>query len=56
MNSKVQKDIEQFEALRQRLAHSKQASHDFLVKAGIITAKGNLKAQYKHLCIPQEPA
>ena len=47
MNQKVERDIEQFEKLRQRLANDKKAAHDFLVKAGIITAKGNLKAQYR---------
>ena len=56
MNKKVERDIEQFERLRLRLAGDKQAAHDFLVKAGIITEKGNLKAQYKNLCIPHEPA
>ncbi len=56
MNKKVERDIAQFEKLRLRLADDKQAAHDFLVKAGIITAKGNLKAQYKNLCIPHEPA
>ncbi len=56
MSNKVEKDIEQFEKLRKKLAGNKQASHNFLVKAGIITAKGNLKAQYKKQCIPRELA
>lgn len=55
MNQKIQQDIDQFEALRRKLAANKRASHDFLVKAGIITTKGTLKAQYKP-CTPQEPA
>jgi hypothetical protein len=56
MNKKVQQDIEQFEELRRKLAHNKQASHDFLVKAGIITTKGTLKAQFKQQCTPHELA
>lgn len=56
MSNKVEKDIEQLEKLRKQLAGNKKASHDFLVKAGIITAKGNLKAQYKQQCIPRELA
>ena len=56
MSNKVKRDIEQLEKLRKKLVGNKQASHDFLVKAGIITPKGNLKAQYKNLCIPHEPA
>jgi len=56
MSTKVEKDIEQFEKLRKKLAGNKKASHDFLVKAGIITAKGNLKSQFKNLCIPRELA
>ncbi|MBC7449177.1 MAG: hypothetical protein H7330_14085 [Hymenobacteraceae bacterium] len=56
MTKKIQQDIDQFEELRRRLANNKQASHDFLVKAGIITSKGSLKAQYNQACTPQEPA
>ena len=39
---------------RKKLAKSKIASKKFLVKAGIVTAKGNLKQAYRNLCIPQE--
>ena len=56
MNKQVEQDIKQFEKLRLRLAGDKEAAHAFLVKAGIITDKGDLKPQYQHLCIPQEPA
>jgi hypothetical protein len=56
MSNKVEKDIEQFEILRKRIAGNKKASHDFLVKAGIITTKGTLKAQYKQQCTPHELA
>ena len=56
MSNKVEKDIEQFEVLRKTLAGNKKASHDFLLKAGIVTVKGTLKAQYKQQCTPQELA
>ena len=56
MSNNVEKDIEQFEILRKRMAGNKKASHDFLVKAGIITTKGALKAQYKEQCTPRELA
>ncbi|HET8854356.1 MAG TPA: hypothetical protein VFM60_00415 [Salinimicrobium sp.] len=46
--------LKKLERVRKNLANSEQGSKDFLVKAGIITKKGNLKANYKHLCIPQE--
>ena len=38
------------------LANNKKASKAFLVKAGIITQKGGLRVNYKHLCIPHEQA
>ncbi len=51
--------IEFIEAIKkqtQKLSKSKTASKKFLVDTGIITAKGNLRKPYKHLCIPQERA
>lgn len=47
--------VKKLEAVRKDLSKSEQKSKNFLFKAGITTEKGNLKANYKHLCIPHEP-
>jgi len=44
------------EKYNKTLANNKKASKAFLVKAGIITQKGGLRVNYKHLCIPHEQA
>ena len=53
-----EKELKQFsDAIKRytkRLSNNKEASKTFLVKTGIITRKGNLRAPYKNLCIPQE--
>lgn len=46
--------IEKLNTFRGKLEQSEVDSKELLFKAGIITKKGNLKANYKHLCIPQE--
>jgi hypothetical protein len=46
--------VEILKKYNQRLSHNKKASRDILVDAGIFTKKGNLKENYKHLCIPQD--
>lgn len=38
---------------RRKFAKDKAASKRFLVKAGILTRKGNLTSPYKNLCIAQ---
>ncbi|MBC9932670.1 hypothetical protein [Chitinophaga qingshengii] len=54
MSTKEIKDlVEAIEKYSKQLSKDKRASKAFLVKAGIITPKGNLRAPYKHLCIPQ---
>lgn len=39
------------EKYKKSLHGNKKASKDFLVELGIYTEKGNLKKNYKHLCI-----
>lgn len=55
-----EKELKEFSAAiklyTKKLSTNKKASKEFLVKTGIITAKGNLREPYKHLCIPQEQA
>ncbi len=46
--------VEILKKYKQKLSHNKKASQDILVDAGIFTKKGNLKENYKHLCIPQD--
>ena len=42
------RDMEKF---GKEISRSKELSRDFLVQAGIITVKGNLRKPYRHLCI-----
>lgn len=42
--------------LYKKKSASKQKSKEFLVNAGILTEKGNLRKKYKDLCILQEQA
>lgn len=44
------------EQYKEKVSKSKSASRKFLVELGIVTDKGKLKKNYKHLCIPQEQA
>ncbi len=48
--------VKKLEGVRKDLSSSEKKSKNFLINTGIITKKGNLKANYKHLCIPHEPA
>jgi len=48
--------IIKLEVLRKKLSKDPIAAKDFLVAAGIITPKGNLRKPYKNLSIPQDPA
>lgn len=43
--------IQKLEKYRVRLSKSKKKSRQFLVEAGILTPKGNLKNNFKHLDI-----
>ena len=46
----------ELEKLGEKLAKDSVAAKKFLVDAGIITTKGNLRKPYKNLCIPQDQA
>jgi hypothetical protein len=54
------KEKQEFSAIlkqyKERLSGNTNASRQFLIDAGIITPKGNLRGPYKHLplCIPQD--
>lgn len=48
--------IQKLEKYRIRLSKSEKKSKEFLIEVGVLTAKGNLKKNFKHLCIPQEQA
>lgn len=54
------KEREQFltllESYKKRLSKSENKAKEFLVNVGVYTEKGNLRKNYKHLCIQQEPA
>lgn len=51
-DNKTQELVNKLEQYRESLFENKKASKAFLVKAGILTQRGDLKANYKHLCIP----
>lgn len=57
-----EKEKREFSAIlqqyKEKLSGDKEASRQFLVDAGIITPKGNLREPYKHLtlCIPRDQA
>jgi hypothetical protein len=42
------------ESYRDKVTQTKEASQEFLVNVGVFTEKGNLKKNYKHLCIPDK--
>lgn len=38
---------------KKKITKTQKSSREFLVELGIFTKKGNLKKNYKDLCIPQ---
>jgi hypothetical protein len=52
------KDYKKFrevlESYRDKVTKTKETSQEFLVDVGVFTEKGNLKKNYKHLCIPDK--
>jgi hypothetical protein len=42
------------ESYRDKVTETKETSQEFLVNVGVFTEKGNLKKNYKHLCIPDK--
>lgn len=60
-NSKVNRNevdtgtfVTLLEKYKAKVSKSQKSSLTFLVELGIVTEKGNLKRNYKDLCIPQE--
>ena len=47
----IDKLIQKLDKYRVRLSKNKKKSRQFLIEAGILTAKGNLKNNYKYLDI-----
>lgn len=42
------------ESYREEVTRTKEKSQEFLIDVGVFTEKGNLKQNYKHLCIPDK--
>lgn len=55
-NQERQKFAQILEKYKEKVSHSQESSRKFLVELGVVTEKGNLKKNYKHLCIPQDQA
>jgi hypothetical protein len=53
-DKKVQALVAKLEQYRLQLTTDEEKSKAFLVEVGVLTSKGNLSKNYKHLCIPQE--
>lgn len=51
-----QEFIRLLETYKKKFSKSKKDAKEFLIEIGVYTEKGNLKKNYKHLCIPQEQA
>ena len=45
---------EALETYRNKVTKTKETSQEFLIEVGVFTEKGNLKKNYKHLCIPDK--
>ena len=48
--------LKSMEKYKQKFSGNQKASREFLVKIGIYTAKGNLKKNYRNLCIQPDQA
>ncbi len=53
-DKKVDELVAKLEKYKIELSKSPEKSKQFLIDAGILTQKGKLSKNYKHLCIPQE--
>jgi hypothetical protein len=55
-----EKDYKHFKKVlktqKEKVTKSKESSQEFLIKAGVFNDKGNLKKDYRHLCIPGKEA
>jgi hypothetical protein len=56
MDNKELKDFIKLLEEYKRKPVTKESATKFLVDIGVITEKGNLRKNYKNLCIPQEQA
>ncbi len=55
MNDKEYKEFKEvLESYRDKVTQTKESSQEFLVDVGVFTEKGNLKKNYKHICIPDK--
>ena len=48
---KLKKALKQYKS---KVTASKAASQQFLVELGVFTKKGNVRKEYKNLCIPPD--
>ncbi len=46
--------LEILDKYKSKVSKSEKSSKAFLVELGVITEKGNLRKNYKDLCIPKE--
>lgn len=50
-------DVDEFLSIlreyKKKVTETEETAKTFLVELGVITEKGNLKKNYKHLCIPE---
>ena len=51
-----QEFLKLLETYKNKFLKNEKAAKKFLIEIGVYTEKGNLKKNYKHLCIPQEQA
>jgi hypothetical protein len=49
---KIFKEV--LETYRDKVTKTKETSQEFLIEVGVFTEKGNLKKNYRHLCIPDK--
>jgi hypothetical protein len=49
-----EQELKRMEEFRKSIKGNREASRALLIRAGIITKKGNLRKPYENLCIPSE--
>jgi hypothetical protein len=55
MNDREIKELQdKLKKYHTKINKDKTKVHDFLIRAGILTQKGELASQYKNLCTPHE--
>ena len=53
-DNKVSALLVKLEKCRKTMETNQKASKEFLIKVGVVTKKGDLRANYKHLWLPLE--